>query len=158
MDWFISRERKKITQRSRTRKERGEEQKSKSVEELSTRSKEDMDIYLKEEKKRYELIQKEPKLLILGSSDSGKSTLLKQLQIIHGGGFSDEQKALAIIHIRQNIFSGCTYLISQIISSNTVSEPTEPTDTETGDIDRKQSLQANTVISRVPLKQDYSGL
>lgn len=28
----------------------------------------------------------------MGSSDSGKSTLLKQLRILHGNGFSDTEK------------------------------------------------------------------
>jgi polynucleotide 5'-kinase involved in rRNA processing len=45
----------------------------------------DIEKYLKEEKKEYEKSLSEPKLLILGSSDSGKSTLLKQLKILHGG-------------------------------------------------------------------------
>lgn len=53
-------------------------------------------------------------MLILGSSDSGKSTLLKQLKLLHGGGFTEKEKSIAIIHIRQNIFSGCTYVLSEI--------------------------------------------
>ncbi|KAJ3366570.1 hypothetical protein HDU91_001791 [Kappamyces sp. JEL0680] len=38
------------------------------------------------------MYKEEPKLLILGSSDSGKSTLLKQLKILHGGGFGQNEK------------------------------------------------------------------
>ena len=55
-------------------------------------------------------------------------------EILHGGGFSDEQKALAIIHIRQNIFSGCKYLLSQITNSNKTSEPTDPAETDSLEI------------------------
>ena len=136
---------------------------SKSLDSTISKAKE-IDVYLKEERTQYELLQKEPKLLILGSSDSGKSTLLKQLQIIHGGGFSDEQKALAIIHIRQNIFSGCTSLLSQITNSNNKSEPTDPAETDSLEILYKPSeaVPVETIpeldIPRVPLKQDYSGL
>ena len=53
--------------------------------EEAERSKE-IEKYLKVEKKKFVLEQQEPKLLILGTSDSGKTTLLKQLKIIHGGG------------------------------------------------------------------------
>lgn len=38
---------------------------------------------LKVDKKEFDAVMKEPKLLILGTSDSGKSTLIKQLKIIH---------------------------------------------------------------------------
>ena len=35
--------------------------------------------------------KKDPRILILGTADSGKSTLVKQLKIIHGGGFSEKE-------------------------------------------------------------------
>jgi polynucleotide 5'-kinase involved in rRNA processing len=49
------------------------------------RSHRDIEKYLREERKEFEKSLTEPKLLILGSSDSGKSTLLKQIKILHGG-------------------------------------------------------------------------
>ncbi|KAL5032165.1 hypothetical protein BDEG_20315 [Batrachochytrium dendrobatidis JEL423] len=36
---------------------------------------------------------KEPKILLLGSGDSGKTTFMKQLKIIHGGGYSNSERA-----------------------------------------------------------------
>ncbi len=46
--------------------------------------------YLKKEKELYKKSLDEIKILVLGTSDSGKSTLVKQFKILHGGGFSQE--------------------------------------------------------------------
>jgi G-protein alpha subunit len=51
----------------------------------------EIEKYLKEEKKKFEMLAVEPKILILGSSDCGKSTLMKQLKILHGNGFTVEE-------------------------------------------------------------------
>jgi GTPase SAR1 family protein len=59
--------------------------------------------FLKEEKKEYAKFMKEAKVLLLGSSDSGKSTVLKQLKILHGGGFTDEEKAKSALAIWNTI-------------------------------------------------------
>ncbi|KAI8901311.1 guanine nucleotide binding protein, alpha subunit [Globomyces pollinis-pini] len=50
-----------------------------------------VELYLKQEKQKYLKLLEEPKILILGTSDSGKSTFLKQLKIIHGAGFTDAE-------------------------------------------------------------------
>ncbi|KAJ3348309.1 hypothetical protein HDU91_006587 [Kappamyces sp. JEL0680] len=55
--------------------------------------------YLKEEKQKWKKLQREPRVLILGSSDSGKSTLLKQLKILHGDGFTPSERIQATNHI-----------------------------------------------------------
>jgi ABC-type lipoprotein export system ATPase subunit len=67
--------------------------------------------YLLEEKKKFERQQLEPKLLILGTSDSGKSTLLKQLKIIHGKGFTPEEIQESKSRIHMNIVFACQKLI-----------------------------------------------
>jgi predicted AAA+ superfamily ATPase len=67
--------------------------------------------YLLQEKKKFEQLQREPKLLILGTSDSGKSTLLKQLKIIHGNGFTEEEIVDAKCRILYNIVFACQKLI-----------------------------------------------
>ncbi|KAJ3306063.1 hypothetical protein HDV03_000600 [Kappamyces sp. JEL0829] len=51
----------------------------------------EVEEYLKTEKVKLERSKLEPRILILGTSDSGKSTLIKQLKIMHGGGFTKDE-------------------------------------------------------------------
>ncbi|KAI8896374.1 guanine nucleotide binding protein, alpha subunit [Globomyces pollinis-pini] len=69
--------------------------------------------YLKLEKRKYDLYRKEPKLLALGSSDSGKSTLLKQLKIIYGNGFTKQEIQSYKSHIIQSILHVIEFLLSK---------------------------------------------
>nr|KAJ3421342.1 guanine nucleotide-binding protein subunit alpha [Polyrhizophydium stewartii] len=55
------------------------------------------------EKDALTLRRKEPRILILGSGDSGKTTFLKQLKILHGGGFSEEERQMYRNQIYLNI-------------------------------------------------------
>ncbi|CAH8475822.1 unnamed protein product [Heterobilharzia americana] len=48
--------------------------------------------------------RKEVKLLLLGTGESGKSTFVKQMRIIHGSGYTDADKRAFISLIYQNIF------------------------------------------------------
>ncbi|ESO87888.1 hypothetical protein LOTGIDRAFT_194019 [Lottia gigantea] len=48
--------------------------------------------------------RRELKLLLLGTGESGKSTFIKQMRIIHGSGYSDEDKRSFIKIVYQNIF------------------------------------------------------
>eukprot|EP00842_Homolaphlyctis_polyrhiza_P001518 jgi/Hompol1/2367/HPOL_002921-RA len=64
----------------------------------------------RDRKERIKLIEN-PRLLLLGSSDSGKTTVIKQLKILHGGGFTDEEKAVYKSQIAHNILDAAKALI-----------------------------------------------
>ncbi|GBP11538.1 G protein alpha q subunit [Eumeta japonica] len=49
-------------------------------------------------------VRRELKLLLLGTGESGKSTFIKQMRIIHGSGYSDDDKRGYIKLVFQNIF------------------------------------------------------
>ncbi|KAL3316492.1 Guanine nucleotide-binding protein subunit alpha-14 [Cichlidogyrus casuarinus] len=48
--------------------------------------------------------RRELKLLLLGTGESGKSTFIKQMRIIHGAGYSDEDRRSYIKLVYQNIY------------------------------------------------------
>ncbi|XP_034068554.1 guanine nucleotide-binding protein subunit alpha-14 isoform X1 [Gymnodraco acuticeps] len=49
--------------------------------------------------------RRELKLLLLGTGESGKSTFIKQMRIIHGGGYTDEDKRSYAKLVFQNILT-----------------------------------------------------
>jgi guanine nucleotide-binding protein G(q) subunit alpha len=49
--------------------------------------------------------------LFLGTGESGKSTFIKQMRIIHGSGYSDEDKRGFIKLVYQNIFMAMQSMI-----------------------------------------------
>jgi GTPase SAR1 family protein len=55
--------------------------------------------------------RRELKLLLLGTGESGKSTFIKQMRIIHGTGYSDEDKRSHIKLVYQNIFMAMHIMI-----------------------------------------------
>ncbi|KAL1230084.1 Guanine nucleotide-binding protein G(q) subunit alpha [Trichinella pseudospiralis] len=55
--------------------------------------------------------RRELKLLLLGTGESGKSTFIKQMKIIHGSGYSDEDKRGLIRVVFQNIFMAMQAMI-----------------------------------------------
>lgn len=79
----------------------------------SPKQKRIIETYLKEEKVHYGKFLKEPKLLILGTSDSGKSTFIKQLKIIHGSGYSSEQLSACRDTIHDNISNAASLALAQ---------------------------------------------
>ncbi|KAJ3436845.1 g protein alpha i subunit [Anaeramoeba flamelloides] len=50
-----------------------------------------------------EELNKEIKILVLGTGDSGKSTFVKQMQILYKEGFNESEKELYRNAIRENI-------------------------------------------------------
>ncbi|CAG9769434.1 unnamed protein product [Ceutorhynchus assimilis] len=55
--------------------------------------------------------RRELKLLLLGTGESGKSTFIKQMRIIHGAGYSDDDKRSFIKLVYQNIFMAMQSMI-----------------------------------------------
>uniref|UniRef100_X1YV83 Guanine nucleotide-binding protein subunit alpha n=2 Tax=Capitella teleta TaxID=283909 RepID=X1YV83_CAPTE len=55
--------------------------------------------------------RRELKLLLLGTGESGKSTFIKQMRIIHGSGYSDDDKRNFIKLVYQNIFMAMNSMI-----------------------------------------------
>ena len=50
-------------------------------------------------------------LIFLGTGESGKSTFIKQMRIIHGSGFTEEDKRTFIKLVYQNIFMAMQSMI-----------------------------------------------
>ncbi|KAM7391939.1 hypothetical protein PAMP_022585 [Pampus punctatissimus] len=55
--------------------------------------------------------RRELKLLLLGTGESGKSTFIKQMRIIHGGGYSEEDKRSYAKLVFQNIHTSMQTMI-----------------------------------------------
>jgi guanine nucleotide-binding protein G(q) subunit alpha len=55
--------------------------------------------------------RRELKLLLLGTGESGKSTFIKQMRIIHGTGYSEEDKRAFVKLVYQNIFMAMHIMI-----------------------------------------------
>ncbi|KAJ3107486.1 guanine nucleotide-binding protein subunit alpha [Phlyctochytrium planicorne] len=68
----------------------------------------------RESMSRKSTTNKGPKLLLLGSGDSGKTTVLKQLKIIHGDGFTDVERATYRKHIQENIVTNICRLVEAL--------------------------------------------
>jgi len=62
--------------------------------------------------------RRELKLLLLGTGESGKSTFIKQMRIIHGSGYSDEDKRSFIKLVYQNIFMAMNSMIRAMDTLN----------------------------------------
>lgn len=55
--------------------------------------------------------RRELKLLLLGTGESGKSTFIKQMRIIHGGGYTEEDKKSYAKLVFQNIYTSMQTMI-----------------------------------------------
>lgn len=73
--------------------------KAKKIDEAK-RISDDITRYLKSEAKKSKKIHR---LLLLGTGESGKTTIIKQMKIIHINGFSEQERCDKIPFIKQNI-------------------------------------------------------
>jgi len=69
----------------------------------------DINKYLKEERRR---LESEVKLLLLGAGESGKSTVAKQMKIIHLDGFSKDERLTYKSIIYNNVIASMKSLIN----------------------------------------------
>jgi guanine nucleotide-binding protein G(q) subunit alpha len=60
--------------------------------------------------------RRELKLLLLGTGESGKSTFIKQMRIIHGNGYSEDDKKTYAKLVFQNVFQGIQALCNAMIN------------------------------------------
>lgn len=54
------------------------------------------------------------KILLLGTGESGKSTVLKQMKILHVQGFSDREKRQQVSVIHQNVHDSLCEIIRNV--------------------------------------------
>ncbi|XP_053552650.1 guanine nucleotide-binding protein G(i) subunit alpha-1 [Bombina bombina] len=69
-----------------------------------------IDQYLQQEKMR---LQREVKVLLLGTRESGKSTIMKQMKIIYEGDYSEEERR----QYRAAVYSDTIQYITDIVSA-----------------------------------------
>lgn len=62
----------------------------------------------------YKKAKRECKILLLGSGESGKSTIVKQMKILHKDGFSDTERADYRIIIYRNLLESARAIINQM--------------------------------------------
>ncbi|XP_041103690.1 guanine nucleotide-binding protein G(olf) subunit alpha isoform X1 [Polyodon spathula] len=68
-----------------------------------------IDRTLKEQKREYKQTHR---LLLLGAGESGKSTIVKQMRILHVNGFNAEEKKQKIQDIRKNVKDAIVTIVS----------------------------------------------
>uniref|UniRef100_A0A3B5JYR0 Guanine nucleotide-binding protein subunit alpha n=1 Tax=Takifugu rubripes TaxID=31033 RepID=A0A3B5JYR0_TAKRU len=88
--------------------------------------------------------RRELKLLLLGTGESGKSTFIKQMRIIHGAGYSDEDKRGFIRLVYQNIF---TSMQSMIRATETLKIPYKFEQNREVDIEKISSFDQSYVVA-----------
>ena len=77
-------------------------------EKVALRRSRQIDRQLQNEKKN---LKQEIKILLLGAGESGKSTFIKQMRIIHGQDYSEQDRLDFRYTIYHNILKGCKILV-----------------------------------------------
>jgi len=68
----------------------------------------EIDKLLNRDKKR---LRRELKLLLLGTGESGKSTFIKQMRIIHGSGYNENDRIEFRARVFENIYRGMRAMV-----------------------------------------------
>lgn len=80
--------------------------------------------FMRDEKKKYEA---QIKLLLLGAGESGKSTIAKQMRIIHLNGFTDEERLSFKSIVHNNILTSMQNIV-KFCREKDISLPEQPAD------------------------------
>ncbi|XP_050294827.1 guanine nucleotide-binding protein G(f) subunit alpha [Anthonomus grandis grandis] len=87
-------------------------------------------IYEDEEdtRKYTQIFQDTKKILLLGTGESGKTTIIKQMKILHINGFSEEERKAKIQNIKQNVHESIYDIVDNM---DKISPPVKPANAET---------------------------
>ena len=58
--------------------------------------------------KEKQVLRATHRLLLLGAGESGKSTIVKQMRILHINGFNEKEKKEKVVDIRRNVRDSIT--------------------------------------------------
>jgi len=95
-------------------------------------------------------------LLLLGADGSGKSTFIKQMQLIHGQGFNDNNRVEMIPFVHKNIFDAMEIIVGQMGQLNiNLSDQSRNEDIE---IFRNEENDLENRLSSVSRLWDDSGV
>ncbi|KAI8927426.1 guanine nucleotide binding protein, alpha subunit [Entophlyctis helioformis] len=79
--------------------------------EQTRRKSKEIEQQLAKDKAKFEKLMREPQMLLLGSGDSGKTTFIRQIKILHGGGFTDDERRSYLKHIVANTMDSILSLV-----------------------------------------------
>jgi len=94
----------------------------------------------KKHKDEYKKISKESRILLLGTGEAGKTTVMKQIQIVHDNGYTEEQKIEFKSIINKQVIKNMKILIRE-------SAKTDNTVTQT--FDKERATRINQFEERI---------
>ncbi|KAI8913300.1 guanine nucleotide binding protein, alpha subunit, partial [Gorgonomyces haynaldii] len=114
----------------------------------------EIDRFLKQESIKFDP-SKSVFLLLLGSADSGKTTVVKQLIILHGKGFTEEQRQQTRNDIKHTLLKNSKLVLQEMVKRDIQIEPdlrellklSEPDDS---------ALQSLTRLSELEILKDLA--
>jgi hypothetical protein len=100
---------------------------------------------LEAEKKR---MAKEVKLLLLGAGESGKSTIAKQMKIIHKNGFADDERKSYLAIVNNNVIGSIKSLIRACRELNINIEQEEVAHRVDSELDEFASINLTPALAK----------